>query len=303
VITKWNWGCRDSSPMIVGFTTICAISAYHHSGCELEPCSWWGALDTTLCDKICQWLATGRWFSPVSFTNKSEHHNITEILLKVAFFFYYTSKIKIRVRLMPEHTTITLMSCQVYSYMSLKSNKMKNKNSHTVLTVPKSNSKIVERGEINSPNTLIHDSHFPGLVQTLQWNMSGLNQFKWTQFIYIWKGSFNNDDHKPSNINNTNNHISPQSWSVNTKKKRPKHLVWETHKNVVGLNWLMRCQLFSSHDPYDYLLSISIVHFYMLFCIFLIYLRRDIFDIDTFICYIYIEMKSVMWCLACFQWV
>ena len=23
-----------------------------------------GALDTTLCDKVCQWLAAGRWFSP-----------------------------------------------------------------------------------------------------------------------------------------------------------------------------------------------------------------------------------------------
>jgi hypothetical protein len=22
------------------------------------------ALDTTLCDKVCQWLAAGRWFSP-----------------------------------------------------------------------------------------------------------------------------------------------------------------------------------------------------------------------------------------------
>jgi preprotein translocase subunit YajC len=42
---------------------------------------------------------------------------------------------------MPVHTTITLVSCQVYSYMSLKSNTMKNKNNHTVLTVrmPKSN--------------------------------------------------------------------------------------------------------------------------------------------------------------------
>jgi hypothetical protein len=31
--------------------------------------------------------AVGQWFSPgtpVSFTNKSDHHNITEILLKVA---------------------------------------------------------------------------------------------------------------------------------------------------------------------------------------------------------------------------
>ena len=43
---------------------------------------------TTLCDKVCQWLATGWWFSLlwslVSFTNKTDHHNIAEILLKVA---------------------------------------------------------------------------------------------------------------------------------------------------------------------------------------------------------------------------
>jgi hypothetical protein len=38
---------------------------------------------TTFCDKVCQWLATGCWFSlgtPVSFTNKTDHH--TKILLK-----------------------------------------------------------------------------------------------------------------------------------------------------------------------------------------------------------------------------
>jgi hypothetical protein len=42
---------------------------------------------TTLCDKDCQWLVTGRWFSPgtrVSSTNKTDRHDITEILLKVA---------------------------------------------------------------------------------------------------------------------------------------------------------------------------------------------------------------------------
>ena len=50
--------------MVVGFTTTCAISAYHHWSCEFEPLSWWGVLDTTLCDKFCQCLATGRWFSP-----------------------------------------------------------------------------------------------------------------------------------------------------------------------------------------------------------------------------------------------
>ena len=44
----------------------------------------WGVLDTTLCNKVCQWLATGRWFSPVSSTNRTYRHDITEILLKVA---------------------------------------------------------------------------------------------------------------------------------------------------------------------------------------------------------------------------
>ena len=42
---------------------------------------------TTLCDKVCQWLVTGRWFSlvpPVSSTNKTDGHDITEIVLKVA---------------------------------------------------------------------------------------------------------------------------------------------------------------------------------------------------------------------------
>jgi hypothetical protein len=42
---------------------------------------------TTLCDKVCQWLATGRKISlgpPISSTNKADCHDITEILLKVA---------------------------------------------------------------------------------------------------------------------------------------------------------------------------------------------------------------------------
>ena len=44
--------------MVVGFTTTCAISASHHK------CSRRGVLDTILCDKVCQWPATGLWFSP-----------------------------------------------------------------------------------------------------------------------------------------------------------------------------------------------------------------------------------------------
>jgi hypothetical protein len=55
--------------------------------CEFEPRSWRGVLDTTLCDKVCQWLATGRWFSPgtpVSSTNKTDRHDMAKVLLTVA---------------------------------------------------------------------------------------------------------------------------------------------------------------------------------------------------------------------------
>ena len=50
--------------MVVGFTTTCAISAYHHYSCEFESHLWRGVLETTLCDQVCQLLVAGRWFSP-----------------------------------------------------------------------------------------------------------------------------------------------------------------------------------------------------------------------------------------------
>jgi hypothetical protein len=56
----------------------------------LSPLTLWvriplrrGVLDKTLCDKACQWLVTDRWLSPVS-SNKTDFHDITEILVKVA---------------------------------------------------------------------------------------------------------------------------------------------------------------------------------------------------------------------------
>ena len=72
--------------MEVGFRTICATSAYHHYICEFEFHLWRGVLDVTLCYNICERLATGGWFSPgtpISSTNKTDRHDITEILLKV----------------------------------------------------------------------------------------------------------------------------------------------------------------------------------------------------------------------------
>ena len=39
----------------------------------------------TLCDKVCQWLVAGRWFSPsTSAPKKTDCYDITEILLKMA---------------------------------------------------------------------------------------------------------------------------------------------------------------------------------------------------------------------------
>jgi hypothetical protein len=66
--------------------------------CEFESRSG----DTTLCDKFCQWLATGRWFFPgtlVSSTNKTDSHNVTEILLKVALNTISHKPIKIRCKI------------------------------------------------------------------------------------------------------------------------------------------------------------------------------------------------------------
>jgi hypothetical protein len=80
-------GRHGHDRMVVEFTTTCAISAYHYKSCEFEPRSWRGVLYTTLCDTACQWFTTGQWFSlgiPVSSTNKTDCHDITEILLKVA---------------------------------------------------------------------------------------------------------------------------------------------------------------------------------------------------------------------------
>jgi len=76
--------CRGHDRMLVGFTTTYAISAYHHYSFEFEPRSWQGYSIQHLYDKVCQWLATGQWFSPVSSTNKTDRHDITEVLLKVA---------------------------------------------------------------------------------------------------------------------------------------------------------------------------------------------------------------------------
>ena len=66
---------------------------------------------TTLCDKVCQCLATGQWFSPgspVSSTNKTDRHDITEILLKVALN---------TIKQTNSHSSYSNHSCHVYHQM------------------------------------------------------------------------------------------------------------------------------------------------------------------------------------------
>jgi hypothetical protein len=75
------WSRHGRDHMIVGVSTTYAISAYHHWCCEFESDQGEG---TTLCDKVCQCLAAGRWYPLVSSTNKTDRHDITEILSKVA---------------------------------------------------------------------------------------------------------------------------------------------------------------------------------------------------------------------------
>ena len=81
-------GHHGRDRIIVRFTTICAISAYHHWKSKFKPCSWKGVLETTLCDTVCQRIAPDRiggFLRVLRFppTNKTDRHDIAEILLKV----------------------------------------------------------------------------------------------------------------------------------------------------------------------------------------------------------------------------
>ena len=87
-------GCHDH--MVEGFTTTYAIIVYHHSSGEFEFRS--GEVYLIQLDMMKFSMCT-----PVSSTNKTDRHNITEILLKVtlntisppivAVIFLYTSSI------------------------------------------------------------------------------------------------------------------------------------------------------------------------------------------------------------------
>jgi hypothetical protein len=66
--------------MVVGFTTTYAISAYHHECCELESHSG----EVYSIQHYVFKFVSNLQQSVVSTNNKTDRHDITEILMKVA---------------------------------------------------------------------------------------------------------------------------------------------------------------------------------------------------------------------------
>ena len=69
-------GYSGRDRMVVGFTITYVISDYQHYCCEFESRSWRGVFDTLLCDIV----------TPAFSTNKTDRHDMTEILVKVALY-------------------------------------------------------------------------------------------------------------------------------------------------------------------------------------------------------------------------
>ena len=75
--------CRGHDRMVVRFTTTYAISAYHHWCCEFESRPWRGVQQYVI-KFVSDLRQVGGLLSPgppISSTNKTDRHDITEILL------------------------------------------------------------------------------------------------------------------------------------------------------------------------------------------------------------------------------
>ena len=80
-----NFYLTKQGPLSWSYGIWIYISVYYHLSCVFKACSWRGVLDTTVCDKVCQWLAAGRWFSPCTLSTKKTYRcDIIGILLKMA---------------------------------------------------------------------------------------------------------------------------------------------------------------------------------------------------------------------------
>lgn len=85
-------GHRGRDLSVIGFTTLC-------KRCLSSPILWaripFRARCTSLCEKVCYWLAACRWFSlgpPVSPANKTDAHDITEIYIESGVQQHQTNK-------------------------------------------------------------------------------------------------------------------------------------------------------------------------------------------------------------------
>jgi len=56
--------CRSRDRMVVGFSTTCAVSAYHHWCCEVESRSGWGVQHYVI---VCQWLQVSGFLQVLRF--------------------------------------------------------------------------------------------------------------------------------------------------------------------------------------------------------------------------------------------
>jgi hypothetical protein len=73
---------------------------------------------TTLFDKVCEWLAASRWFSPgppVSSNNKTDRHYILEILLNVTLTTIQPTNQHLLIKLLNNNTTICAFCISIHN--------------------------------------------------------------------------------------------------------------------------------------------------------------------------------------------
>jgi hypothetical protein len=110
--------------MVVGYITTYAISAN-------SPVTLWVripvrrcAIDTSLCYEVCQWLAAGRFYfqgTPVSPTDQSDRHDITEILLNMGLITINQTKQTKRSHwfILESHQTVVYMLPLKYTILDI----------------------------------------------------------------------------------------------------------------------------------------------------------------------------------------
>ena len=78
------WTRRDRDRMVIGFTTTCATSAYHHNRCEFESHSGEVySIQHNVIEFVSDLRLVGGFLRFIS-TNKTDRHDMAKILLNVA---------------------------------------------------------------------------------------------------------------------------------------------------------------------------------------------------------------------------